>query len=142
MIEGIDTILLLIAAFLIALYPYLIRVGLPPYIRELFMNDIFRFVYLTLLMIFTFEAAPHVAIILSLIFVLTLYILNHQEMRENFDQVKNLSNKLNNGLNNTTNLIVNRTKELPEETQSYIRGYISRLMDYKDSIEKKIMNIF
>lgn len=43
---------------------------LPQYILSLFENDIFKIVYLTLLLMIPFKTAPHVAIFVSIAFIL------------------------------------------------------------------------
>jgi hypothetical protein len=73
-----------IFALFITVYASLERVSLPPYVRNLFKNDVFRVVFLSLLLIYNFEKSPHVALFVALIFVLTLHYLNQQESRENF----------------------------------------------------------
>ena len=75
-------------ALLIGLYASMVRVKLPAPIVELFKNNIFRVVFLSLLLIYRFEKAPHVAVIVALVFVLTMYFINQQERRENFEYVK------------------------------------------------------
>ena len=67
------------------LYGYtLSRVTLPGYIKNLFNNNIFRIVFLSLLLMYNFDKSPHVALAVSFVFVLTLYYLGEQEMKENF----------------------------------------------------------
>ena len=65
-----NDIVLVITALLSGLYISKIRVELPAPIVELFKNNIFRIVFLSLLLIFTFEKTPHVAVTVSFIFVL------------------------------------------------------------------------
>ena len=58
------------------------RMKLPPIIKNLFSNNIFRVLFLSLLLIFNFDKAPHVAFGIALIFVLTLDYLDKEDMEE------------------------------------------------------------
>ncbi len=79
-----DYVVVALALFLV-LYGYAgARMELPGYIRNLFNNNIFRVVFLTLLLMQNFNKAPHVAITVALVFVLTLHFLSEQEVKENF----------------------------------------------------------
>ncbi len=60
------------------------RVKLPDYLRKLFNNNIFRIAFLALLLTQNFNRAPHVALSVALVFVLTLHYLGEQEIKENF----------------------------------------------------------
>jgi len=74
---------ILIVLFLF-LYGYnLGKMKLPTYIRKLFDNTIFKIVFLSLLLVFNFKNTPHIALVISIIFVLTLDALNNQETKEN-----------------------------------------------------------
>ncbi len=72
----------------------LARVPLPHYIRNLFNNTIFRIVFLSLLIIFGFNKSPQVAIIVALIFVLTLQFLREREVKENFEYYEQFVDEL------------------------------------------------
>ncbi len=63
----------------------LARVPLPHYIRNLFNNTLFRIAFLSLLIVFGFNKSPQVAIVVALIFVLTLQFLKEQEVKENLE---------------------------------------------------------
>lgn len=66
------------------LYGYnLGKMKLPSYIKKLFDNTIFKIVFLSLLLIFNFKNTPHIALIIAIVFVLTLEALNNQETKEN-----------------------------------------------------------
>jgi len=72
-------------ALFLFLYGYtLARIKLPGYIKNLFKNNIFRVLYLSLLLILTFKKAPSVAITVALVFVITMYYLNIDEIEERF----------------------------------------------------------
>jgi hypothetical protein len=72
------------------------RMELPDYIRNLFTNNIFRVVWLSLLLIFNLNKAPHVGIAIALIFVLTLNYLNQMEVKENFIYLESFRNQIKN----------------------------------------------
>ena len=75
-------------AILLTAYIAMSRVYLPHFVVELFKNDIFRIVFLSLLLIYRFDKAPHVALIVALVFVGTLDYIARQESFENFVVVK------------------------------------------------------
>lgn len=60
------------------------QVQLPKWLVTLFKNDIFRVIYLSLLLIIPFDKAPHIAILVALVFVITLKYIGQQETQENF----------------------------------------------------------
>ena len=73
-----------ILIILIIVYLAKLRLGVPTYIRSLFKNDIFRVVFLSLLLIYNFHNAPHVAILVAIFFVVTLHYIGEEETREQF----------------------------------------------------------
>lgn len=78
-------------ALFVALYGIaLSRVKLPDYIRNLFNNNIFRVLFLSLLMIHNFDKRPHVAIAVAMIFVLTMQYIDERETEEAFAYVNNM----------------------------------------------------
>lgn len=86
-----------VIAFLVAIYGAgLSRIEIPGYIRNLFNNNIFRIVFLSLLMIHNFDSTPHVAVAVALIYVLTLTRLNKQEVNENFVHLESFRSYLRN----------------------------------------------
>ena len=72
------------------------RMKLPCYIKNLFKNTPFRILFLSLLLIYNFEKAPHVAIAVALIFVLTLDYLSTEETRENFAYLEAFNGQMKN----------------------------------------------
>ena len=70
------------------------RVELPGYLKNLFNNNIFRIVFLSLLLTQNLNKVPHVAITVALLFVLTLHYLNEQEIKENFAYLETFRNNL------------------------------------------------
>ena len=87
-----NDVVVIILAFIVALYASQTRVEMPEYIKALFRNNIFRVVFIFLLLMFPFKQAPHVALTIALIFVLTLYFLNYAEMKENFAHLERFRN--------------------------------------------------
>lgn len=82
-------------ALFLGLYAIILsRVELPDYVRNLFTNNIFRVVWLTLLLVFNFNKSPHTAIVVAMIFVLTLHYLNEREVKENFAYLESFRNQL------------------------------------------------
>ncbi len=74
---------------LVILYASKGQVNLPKPIYNLFKNDIFRVIYLSLLVLVATKAPPHVAFIVALVYVLTLYFIDKQE---NSEQIRNTYN--------------------------------------------------
>jgi len=74
----------LLAAILIFVIVYASRshVELPNWLVALFKNDIFKVIYLSLILMIPFEKAPHVSIIVAVLFVLILHIINRNEMED------------------------------------------------------------
>jgi hypothetical protein len=71
-------------ALLVALYASKSSVKLPKFVKNLFNNSIFRVVFLSLLLTQYFNKAPHVALAVALVFIMTLYFIEEQEIKENF----------------------------------------------------------
>lgn len=74
-------------ALIVALYG--IQLGkfpLPNFISGLFKNPLFRIAFLSLLLINNFNTTPHVALIVVLVFVITMEHLNRHEMEQELDQ--------------------------------------------------------
>jgi hypothetical membrane protein len=88
-----NNILIIIIAIIVAAYASQVRIKLPNYINKLFRNNLFRFLFLSLLMIYSFEKSPHVAISIALIFVLVMNAINCDETIENFKYLKKNKNK-------------------------------------------------
>jgi len=60
---------------------------LPKRLVSLFKNDIFKIVYLFLLLVVSFKTAPHVAMVVSVVFVVALNLINAHETNENFELI-------------------------------------------------------
>ncbi len=87
-----DDLVTAILIIFVTVYMSKIRFGVPVYITNLFKNDIFRVVFLSLLLIYSFNKSPHVAIIIALVFVVTLHYIGEQEKFESiayYDAYKN-----------------------------------------------------
>jgi len=83
---------LALIALVVALYGTLLQVNLPHYISKLFHNEIFRLIFLSLLLIYNFKQAPHVAIMIALIFLITMHYVSEVDNR-NIVQLKYAWNK-------------------------------------------------
>jgi hypothetical protein len=64
------------------------NIKLPCSVKNLFDNIIFKMVFLSLIIVYTFEKSPHVALIIALVFVMTLEYLNKEKMYENCEYLK------------------------------------------------------
>jgi hypothetical protein len=62
----------------------------PKYIRELFKNNIFRVMFLSLLLAHGFHKTPSVSILTSIVFVYTIHLINEAEIKENFGYIDGL----------------------------------------------------
>jgi hypothetical protein len=89
-----NEIIAVIVALFVVLYAFnLGKMQLPCYIKNLFNNTIFRILFLSLLLIYNFESAPHVALTVALVFVLTLEYMSHDEIKENFAYLESFMNQ-------------------------------------------------
>lgn len=90
-----NEIVVILAILFITLYAVKIgKVRLPKYVKDLFKNPIFQIIFLSLLFAYKFEKAPYVAIIIGIIFVLTLDYISTDEMKENFVYLEAFKNNL------------------------------------------------
>jgi len=69
------------------------KMELPSYIRNLFNNTLFKIVFLSLLLVYNFKKAPHVALTVALVFVMTLDYLNVEKTKENFAYLEAFENE-------------------------------------------------
>jgi hypothetical protein len=75
---------LAIAVVILIIYAGALQVNTPDFIRNLFKNDIFRFVFLSLLLIVgPTNSQPSVALIIAFVFVFTMYCISEKEVKEN-----------------------------------------------------------
>ena len=75
-------------------YASMAKVELPQWIANLFKNDIFKIAFLSLIVMIPANKAPHVAILVAIVFVVTLNYLNQQEMNENFAILESFTGSL------------------------------------------------
>jgi hypothetical protein len=68
---------------------------LPCSVKNLFDNIIFKMVFLSLIMVYTFEKSPHGALIIALVFVMTLEYLSKEKMYENCEYLKSYVEQTN-----------------------------------------------
>ena len=71
----------------LSVYTYMLQMKVPQWLSNLFKNDIFRVIYISLLLMIPFQRAPHVAIIVALVFVITLHFINRDEAIENMKKI-------------------------------------------------------
>lgn len=84
-----NNLLITVVILFILLYVLnLNKIKLPTCLINLFNNTIFKIVFLSLLLIFTFKKYPYVAIAIALIFILILEYLNIQQTNENIAYFK------------------------------------------------------
>ena len=53
----------------VVLYASMGQMDVPTWLKALFKNDVFRVVFLSLLLIYRFDKTPHVALIVALVFM-------------------------------------------------------------------------
>lgn len=78
----------------IGIYAMMAHNKLPNFIVTLFKNDIFRIIYISLLFIYKFEDAPHIALTIALIYIITLDYILKREMEENFSVIKDYKQQM------------------------------------------------
>lgn len=72
----------------VALYAELTRIKLPKWFSDLFKNDVFRVLFIALIAIIPVKQSPHVAIIIAIVFVMTLHFVFENETREKLTNVE------------------------------------------------------
>ena len=68
------------------------QMDMPDMFTDLFRNDIFRVVFLSLLLMLRFEKTPSVSILVSLFFVFVMGKIMSEETFENFKSIKSRRN--------------------------------------------------
>ena len=63
------------------------QIVLPATIRNLFNNDIFKIIVLSLIAIIAGNAKPHVALSIAILFVLTMHYIVKNELNETFGNI-------------------------------------------------------
>ena len=71
-------------AMFVAFYAEKARVELPPTIKKLFSSDIFRVLFLSSMLVYKFNKAPQVSVVVSIVFLLTMHYLNQDRIIESF----------------------------------------------------------
>ena len=89
------------------IYSYAISVKIPSWVSSLFKNDIFRVLYLSLLLIVPFETSPYVALIIALVFVVTMNIIGKEEKKELFTKINKTSKKIKGGIKKRNPIKIN-----------------------------------
>ena len=85
-------------ALFLGVYAYTAsRMRIPEYLRNLFNNNIFRIVFLSLLLTQNLNKSPHIAITIAFLFVITLHYIGEQEIKENFAYLEAFKNSLKRG---------------------------------------------
>lgn len=87
--ELFDTSIVVILAIILTMYTSYLREDLPKPMEKLFKNSIFQFFYLSLFLVFSFEALPHIAITIALIFLLTINTINYFDNSEKYQNYFN-----------------------------------------------------
>lgn len=78
-----------VSCILVAVYASKTQIKLPSAIRKLFSSNIFRVVFLSIFaMYLNKNTKPHVALIVSIVFVITLEYINQEEIKENYEYTK------------------------------------------------------
>lgn len=113
---------LAVFAVLVTTYIAMARVYLPNFVVELFKNDVFRVVFLSLLLVYRFDKAPHVALIVALVFIVTLDYIARQEAFENFVIVKHkMVNKMGDKMvNKMEDKMVNRMEDIKADSNKQL----------------------
>jgi len=74
-----------VIAFLIlfvSLYSDISKIVLPDWFLNLFKNDIFRLLFICLILLIPIKQSPHIAIIVSVLFIITLNLVFEKDTRE------------------------------------------------------------
>lgn len=75
----------IIVAAIVALYVGNVgKIPIPEKIKNLFKNDIFRLVFLSMLIFVSMTKTPYIGISLSIIFVIIMWNVNESIFKENF----------------------------------------------------------
>lgn len=86
---------LLITIFLLVfVYASLSEIELPKWSKDLLKNDFVKILFLCLILMISVKQSSHIAILMAVIFVVTLEYLNQQEMKENFSFLETFTGTL------------------------------------------------
>lgn len=76
-----------VLCILFAVYAKNSEIKFPQIIKKIFTNPIFQIIFLTVL-VMLFNKKPHIALIVAIIFVLSMDYLDYGEAKENFEFIK------------------------------------------------------
>ena len=76
----------LILSIIVIIYVYFAKT--PKFVKQLFNNSLFRIVILIFLFIFRYDKSPTISLTIALLFILTTYFINKEEIEENIEYVK------------------------------------------------------
>lgn len=79
---------LIVLGILVTVYASMASVALPSSLKTLFKNDVFRVVFLSLLLMHRFDKSPHIALSVALVFVITMHYIAEDEKREAYENIK------------------------------------------------------
>lgn len=134
-----NIVLLLVIAFIIVLYAHYLRYTLPRNFEKLFYNNVFRFIFYFMLIYVCTNATPTTAFIVSLVFVLLLYVLNYLQMREKFDIINNISNINLGQLKDKVNQYIDIINDKKQKWDQLSEEEKQQLVDkYKNSLGVKL----
>ena len=80
--------IMLLGIFVVAYGIVLSRIDLSSPIMRLFNNDIFRILFLSVFLIYGFKKTPHIAVIVAIVFVMSMHFLSRLEIEEKFKNIK------------------------------------------------------
>ncbi len=106
--QGNDWIIPIIILFVIIYALNIVKIEMPTYIKNLFRNTIFKILFLSLLLVYTFEKSPYVALLIALVFVIVLDYLTIEETKENFAYLESLKTQV--AKNKSKNVYKNKRK--------------------------------
>lgn len=82
----------------VVLYGSMSQMDIPAWLKALFKNDVFRVVFLSLLLIYRFDKAPHVALIVALVFIFSLNYVMVDEAKEHFAVMSAMNENMNDNM--------------------------------------------
>ena len=77
----------------VVLYASMGQMDVPTWLKALFKNDVFRVVFLSLLLIYRFDKTPHVALIVALVFIFSMNYVLMDEAQEHFAMIQRMQNE-------------------------------------------------
>ncbi len=77
-------------SMILIIYASVLRPELPPFIRKLYENPIFRILILSLI-VYRGNKDPRLSLMIAIAFTVTLNIMSEQEINEGFKQIENFT---------------------------------------------------